>query len=129
MGVPGLLGGLVGEELLLLAVDDVLAGVEVALVGADALALRDELVPEDEGQVHRDADVAGDEGDVVGLDGEAGDEGVEVLGDGHEHADEERDVRAPDAEGRRVRHHVVCEALRLARAHERDVRHEDGDPG
>lgn len=124
----GLLGGLVGEELLLLAVDDVLAGVEVALVGADALALGDELVAEDEGEVDGDADVAGDEGDVVGLEGEAGDEGVEVLGDGHEHADEERHVRAPDAERRRVRHHLVGQALRLARAHEPDVRHEDRDP-
>lgn len=128
MRVRGLLGGLVGEELLLLAVDDVLAGVEVALVGPDALALRDELVPEDEGEVDGDADVPRDEGDVVRLDGEARDEGVEVLGDGHQHAYEERDVRPPDSERRRVWHHVVCEALSLSCPHKRDMRHEDGDP-
>lgn len=129
VGIGGLLGGLVGEELLLLAVDDVLAGVEVAFVGADTFALGDPLVAEEEGEVDGDADVAGDEGRVVVLEGDAGDEGVEVLGDGDEDADEEGHVRAPDAQGRRVRHHVVRDALGLARAHEPDVRHEDGDPG
>lgn len=123
MGVRGFLGGLVGEELLFFAVDDVLAGVEIALVGSDALALRDKLVPEDESKIDGDADVPRDEGNVVRLDGEAGDEGVEILCDGHQHADEERDVRAPNSEGRRVWHHVVCEALCLSCPHKRDMRH------
>jgi len=124
-GIGGLLGSLVGKELLLFAIDDVLAGVEVALVRAHTLALGVVLVAEDKGQVDGDADVAGDEGRVLLLLGDARDEGVEVLGDGYEAADEERRVRAPDAQGCRVRHLVVGKALRLACAYERDVRYKN----
>ena len=88
----GLLGSLLGEELLFLAVDDIFASVEVALVRAHALALGEELVAEDEGQIERDANVACDEVLIVTLVREIGDEGVEVLGDGHEHADEQSNV-------------------------------------
>lgn len=117
------------EEQLLLAVDDVLAAVEVGLVGGDTTALGEDHVAEEEDEVERDTEVGGDEGGVVealaGLD----DEDAKVLGEGDDAAEEEGDVAAPDAEGRLVGHDAVGDVLGAAGLDEVDVGDEDGDPG
>lgn len=113
---------------LLLAVDNLLAGVEVGLVGLDRAALGDEHVSEDEHEVERDAEVAGDEGGIVEELGRLDEDGV-VLGEGDEAAEEEGDVAAPDAEGSAVGHDVVGNLLDAAGLDEVDVSDEDGDPG
>lgn len=70
-------------------------------------------------------EVAGDEV----LDIEAANEDVEVLGERHEDAEGQRDVAAPQAEGRLVAHGLLVNVLCTACLHEVNVCHEDGDPG
>lgn len=94
-------------------------------MGADALGAGVELVTEDEYQVDGDTEVAGDESGGVPA---ALDEYFETLGQGDEDAHGEGAVRPPNAQRRHVRHLGVREALRLARAHEPDVRHQNRDP-
>ena len=75
----GLLDGVLLEEQLLLAVDDILAAVEVGLVGLDAPALHDDHVAEEEDEVQGQTEVSGDEGGIVeGLTIE--DKDTKVLG-------------------------------------------------
>ena len=74
-------------------------------------------------------EVAGDKVLVVEAAVVALCEDVEVLGQGDEHAEEERNARADEAKRRRVRQLVVGDALGPARAHKVDVRDEERDPG
>lgn len=86
-GAVGLGLGLGSKELLLLAVDNVLATVEVGFVGLDTAALCDQHVTKDENQEERNAQVGGDEGGVVkrlALQ----DEDTIVLGQGNDAAEE-----------------------------------------
>ena len=55
-------------------------------------------------------------------------EDVEVLEDGNQDAEHQREPGSVEAEGCRVRHHVLLDTLGAPRAHEVDVRHQDGDP-
>ena len=127
-GAAGLGLGRVPEEILLLLVDEVLAGVEVHIGRWDAAALGPEHVAEQEDDVQGNTEVARDEGGVVkGLTAE--DEDAVVLGEGDDAAEEEGDVAAPDAEGCLVGHDAVGDVLRLAALAEVDVGDEDGDPG
>lgn len=82
------------EVLLLLLVDDVLAGVEVDLVGLVAAALGVNHVAEEGDEVDGDTEVGGDEGGVVERLACVDEDSV-VLGQGDEAAEEESDVRAP----------------------------------
>ncbi|GKT46287.1 uncharacterized protein ColSpa_06468 [Colletotrichum spaethianum] len=127
---PGLLlGGLARQELLLLTINDVLARVEVGLVGLDAASLVVELVAEDEDEVKRDTEVTGDEGLVLLLAKVAADEDIVVLGKSDDDAKGQSAVRAPDTEGGDVGKDLVGDVLGLAGLAPPDVGDKDRDPG
>ncbi|GKT67100.1 hypothetical protein ColTof4_12728 [Colletotrichum tofieldiae] len=124
-----LLGSLARQELLLLAVDDVLAGVEIGLVGLDATGLVVELVAEDEDDVKRNAEVASDESLVLLLAEVSAGEDIVVLGEGDDDAEEQSAIGAPDTKRCDVRQDLVGDVLRLAGLAPPDVSDEDRDPG
>lgn len=96
-------------------------------MGTDALALGRELVSEDQDQVDRNSKVSSDECRVISA--EITDENIKVLGQCNQDAEEQGDVRAPDAQRCVVRHDIVGDALSLTGATEGDVGDENGDPG
>ncbi|KFH40351.1 hypothetical protein ACRE_089840 [Hapsidospora chrysogenum ATCC 11550] len=102
--------------------------VEVDVLGGDAATLGDEHVAKDEHEVQGNAKVASDKGGIVeGL--AVPDEDGEVLGEGNQAAEEERNAAPPRAQGRTVGQFAVGNVLHTASLDEVDVRDEDGDPG
>lgn len=115
---------------LLITIKDIFASEKISLEGLNTLGLLDELISEEQNQVQRNAQVSSDEVLVVEVAvllvvGEGG----KVLGKGNETAPEEREVRAPDAQGCGVGQLLGGNALSLTGAAEVDVGDEDGDPG
>lgn len=89
-------GRLLGQELILLAIDEVLPRVQIRRQGRPALGLGDEFVPKDHAEVERDPEVPRDEVGVVEflaafstLDMH---KDVEIFEEGDQDAEEERDV-------------------------------------
>lgn len=129
---PAPSGGLFGQELFLLPIDDIFPRVKVRGQGRPTLRLLDPLVPEDHDEIQRDAQVSRDEILVVEgrrIAGRYVHEDVEVLENGDDDAEDEREPGPVQPERRDVVELVVRDALGPARLHEVDVRHEDGDPG
>ncbi|KAI6764611.1 hypothetical protein HG531_012498 [Fusarium graminearum] len=108
-------GSLGSKELLLLTVNDILAGVEVDFMSLDATRLGDELVAEDEDQIDGNTQVTCDEGLVL----LAAHDLTRLLV-----ADKDVVVLGGD-----VGESLVGQTLSLLGAAPEDVSGEDGDPG
>lgn len=121
---------LASQVLGLLAVDLILARPQIRLLGLDALAAGDELVPEDETEVERDTKVSGDEAFVVEVAVIlAMDEDVVALCEGNDAAEGESEVGACGAQGGLVYEVGIGDVLGFSGAHKVDVGDEQGDPG
>lgn len=123
---------LLGQKLLLLPINDVLTSVKVSLKGRPRMRLLPKLVPQQHDEVKRDAQIPRDEILVIedwfvaALNMH---EDVEVLEDGYDDAEGEREIGAVETEGGDVGQALGVDALGSARFDEVDVCHEDGDPG
>lgn len=137
----------VRQESFFLAVDYVLASVEVGLVGTNHLGLLDEFVAEDADKVNRDTlqyeiskrvfvfsvsttyKISSDEVLVIKAAVAAPGEDGEILGQGDQNAEEQGNVRSNETKRRSVSHLVFGDTLSPACANEPDVGYQERDPG
>lgn len=121
------------KVLQLLLINTRLSTVKIRSLRTHTLALHDKLVPEDHDKVQRDTQVRSNEVLIIPrairvLASVLGQKVVEPLENGDQAAEHETDVRPPDSAGRDKGQGAVGDILSAARAHEVDVRHQDGDP-
>ena len=121
------------QKLLLLPINHVLARPQIRRLPRPSLFPPQQLIPQYHAQIERYAQIPRDEVLVVEVDRARArlivHEHVEVLEDGDEDAEHEREIGAVEAKGGGVGHLALGDALGPAGAHEADVADEDGDPG
>ena len=125
---------LLGQILLLLLINDILAGIEIRILRRPALTLLDKFVPEDHSQIERDSQITRNEALVIevlqtGVAALDMHKGVKVLEDGDHDAEGQSEVCPIQAKRRGVGHLRVGDALGAPRFDEIDVCDEDGYPG
>lgn len=123
--------GLLGQELLLLAVDGVLAGPEIGFFRCGGLALHEKLISEKHDEVERDTEVGGDEilGIEVAVFLRVVHEDVVILGEGNKAAEDKSEIRAVLSEGCFVGKRGERDILGHAGTDKVDMGDEDRDPG
>lgn len=101
-------GGLLGQKLAFLTVNNVLTSEQVRAQGRPPFGLRQQLVAQDHAQIQGDADIARDKIDVVKARAILAtghvDKDVEVLEYGDDDAEDKGEVGTDEAEGGRVGH-------------------------
>lgn len=118
------------KVLSLLSIDLGLAAEQVSSLWLGTVRLHDELVPEDHDEVEWDTEVGRDEVLVVPLSvALLWNEVIVTLEECNQAAEDEGDIRSPDASWCDESKLVVGDTLGLASADEVDVGNQDGDPG